>query len=61
MENRSITNLFSKKLITTESTIAAILFLAKDAPNKLPYCMLIVGIVVVYKICQTILDKKREA
>ncbi len=57
-EKRDITNLLSKKLITAETAIAALIYLAMDAPDKLPYCYLIVGIAVIYKICQTALDWK---
>ncbi len=56
--SRDWTNLLSKKLITTETEIGALIYLGQDADNKLPYCCLIVVIAVVYKICQTVLDKK---
>ena len=56
--SRDITNLVSKKLVTTETAIGALIYLGKDAPDKLPYCCLIVAIAVVYKICQTFLDRR---
>ncbi len=55
-----LTNLLSKKLITVETAIAALIYLAMDAPDKLPYCYLIAGIAVIYKICQTALDWKKN-
>jgi len=56
--SRDITNLVSKKLVTTETAIGALIYLGHDADNKLPYCCLIVVIAVVYKICQTWLDRR---
>ncbi len=56
-ENRSLSNLYSKKLIATETTIGAIIYLSKDAPDKFYYCCLIVLVAIVYKICDIICKK----
>ena len=56
--DKDINNLLSKKLLATETTIFAVVYLAKDVPDKLPYCILIVVIAVIYKICQVVLDWK---
>lgn len=56
--NRDLNNLASKKLVTTGAAIITIATLAKDAPDKLPYCIIIAVIAVIYKICQAILDWK---
>lgn len=50
----------SKKLCMTAVSIAAITQLAGDAPNKLPYAIIIGCICGVYKLVQGFLDWKSD-
>jgi len=49
----------SKKLCMTAAGILAITQLAGDAPDKLPYAIIVGGICIVYKIVQGFLDWKK--
>lgn len=49
----------SKKLCIAVVSITAIVKLAEDAPNKLPYAIGVVVICVVYKVIQGWIDRKK--
>ena len=49
----------SKKLCIAAISITAIVKLAEDAPNKLPYAIGVVAICIVYKVIQGWIDSRK--
>lgn len=54
-----MTNGVSKKLCITAISIGAIVSMSNDAPDKLPYAIVIGAVCVIYKVVQGWLDWKK--
>lgn len=50
----------SKKLCLSIVGIQAIVGLSADTPDKFWYAVLVLGVVVVYKVIQAVLDRKKD-